>query len=303
MFTTTQKVYKAPSHRKLVCGRCVCVALPHSGCGVWECGVGRDVPTRAVGPPMLSSLPNRQVHTSQVTATVARAGACHGRHSTLCSYPTIWVGRGANGCKSQTTFARHFLLVDTHGLTAERLSPTPRCPLTPGSFGVTQRRHGAPACVTAARLTATETSTVLLWAVGAGGCQGQYTRQVVSYITPLSVHDRCYYHVATLLCFPPPNTCAPLHQSAHSPIITHNLFGEVWVLWDRHTAVVVCGSVVRVKRANQCSSPTHVQFTAQKEGAQQPGSGGGGARASVPWPVLYAVQLPLHVGGARRKWL
>ena len=169
---------------------------------------------------------------------MARAGACHGLHSMLCSYPSIWVGRGANGCKSQTTFARHFLLVDTHGLTAERLSPTPRCPLTPGSFGVTQRRHGAPACVTAARLTTTETSTVLLKAVGAGGCQGQYTRQVVSYITPLSVHDRCYYHVATLLCFPPHNTFAPLHQSARSPIITHNLLVSVGVVAPPHSG---CG--------------------------------------------------------------
>ena len=122
--SATRRVHTAPPHRELVSVCVVVVALPHIGVEC-ECSVCTDMPTSAVCPPTFSSPPNRQVHISQVAAAVASAEACHGPHSSLCKLPLRVGGRGAKGCKTQTILARHFRLVDAHGLTAPgRVAPS-----------------------------------------------------------------------------------------------------------------------------------------------------------------------------------
>ena len=112
---------------------------------------------------MFSTLPKRQVHTSQAVAAVARARAHHGPCSTLCSCPSTGGARRkwllhkkphllANAFGWHTRFDRwstHY----THSLSALSVVNPPVCLSTPGDIwrgdAVTRwrrgRRHGTAA--------------------------------------------------------------------------------------------------------------------------------------------------------------
>ena len=70
-------------------------------------------------------------------------------------------------------------------------------------FGAVLRHHSAPSPHDGSTVGDDQDQLCVAVDGGAGGSGEQYPRQVVSYLTPLSVHIYCRYHVAILLCSRP----------------------------------------------------------------------------------------------------